>query len=95
MTSRTVPRTKYGRQDVRDYLVKIVTEYDAIIIQEIKDKSETMIKDFLADCQHFRNFSMVLSKRFAALFIRGYCSGNILIKYSVLKKAGNFDLEST
>ncbi|KAL5269891.1 hypothetical protein ACHWQZ_G003381 [Mnemiopsis leidyi] len=56
-------KTKYGRLDVRDYLVQIVTQYDAIMIQEIKDVSETMIYKFLADCQLHRNFSMVLSAR--------------------------------
>jgi len=56
-------KTKYGRQDVRDYLTKIVTQYDAIMIQEIKDVSQTIIYKFLADCQVHRNFSIALSNR--------------------------------
>ena len=56
-------KTKYSRKDVRDYLIQIVTKYDAVMIQEIKDKSQVMIHDFLADCQLHRNYSMALSKR--------------------------------
>jgi len=56
-------KTKYSKLDIRDYLIQIVSQYDVILIQEIKDKSQKMIKNFLADCQLHRNFSMALSDR--------------------------------
>eukprot|EP00116_Pleurobrachia_bachei_P009657 sb/3469919/ len=56
--------TKYSRTQIRGYLVDIVTKYDVILIQEIKDKSQTMIWKFLADCQAVKStYDMALSIR--------------------------------
>ena len=57
-------RTKYSRTTIRGYLVDIVTKYDVILIQEIKEKAQTMILKFLADCQAVRStYDMALSIR--------------------------------
>jgi len=56
-------KTKYRRVSTRNYLIDIVRQYDVVIIQEIKDKSQTTMPKFLADLQQYRNYSMALSPR--------------------------------
>ena len=58
--------SKYSNLTLRTHLVDIVTKYDVILIQEIRDKSETVIHNFLSDCQKVKNFSMVLGPRLGA-----------------------------
>lgn len=60
---QTFGKSKYSKVAIRDYLIQIVTKYDVILIQEIKEKAQTMIFKFLADCQQHRNFDMALSTR--------------------------------
>ena len=48
---QTFGKSKYSNETLRDYLVTIIIKYDLILIQEIKDISETMIFNFIQDCQ--------------------------------------------
>ena len=48
---QTFGQAKYSNETLRNYLVTIVIKYDLILIQEIKDVSETMIFNFVKDCQ--------------------------------------------
>jgi endonuclease/exonuclease/phosphatase family metal-dependent hydrolase len=41
--------TKYGKKDVVEVLVRIVRRYDLVLIQEIRDASNTVIHNFLQD----------------------------------------------
>lgn len=41
--------TKYGKKDVVEVLVRIVRRYDLVLIQEIRDASNTVIHNFLED----------------------------------------------
>ena len=48
---QTFGKAKYSNETLRNHLVTVVLKYDLILIQEIKDVSETMIFNFIQDCQ--------------------------------------------
>ena len=61
---QTFGKAKYSKEEIKNYLVNIVVDYDLILIQEIKDSSETTIFNFLSDCQVSKpTFDMVVSPR--------------------------------
>lgn len=61
---QTFGKAKYGNETIRGYLIDIVVRYDVLLIQEIRDVSETMIFDFLVDCQRVDPLvDMVVSPR--------------------------------
>ena len=61
---QTFGKTKYSKDDIKNYLIDIVLAYDLILIQEIKDSSETYINKFLDDCQARKpSLSMIVSPR--------------------------------
>ena len=61
---QTFGKTKYSKDEIINDIIDIVTRYDLILIEEIKDVSETVIFDFLSDCQVSKpTLDMVVSPR--------------------------------
>ena len=61
---QTFGKAKYSNETLRDHLVAIVITYDLILIQEIKDVSETMIFNFIQDCQAVKSsLDLIVSPR--------------------------------
>ena len=61
---QTFGKSKYSKDDIKNYLIDIVLAYDLILIQEIKDYSETIIYKFLGDCQARKpSLDMIVSPR--------------------------------
>lgn len=61
---QTFGRAKYSNETLRNHLVEIVIKYDLILIQEIRDSSETAIFSFLSDCATRRpSLKMIVSPR--------------------------------
>ena len=61
---QTFGQSKYSNNTIVSHLVNIVVRYDLILIQEIRDKSETVIKNFLEDCKSVNeHLDMIVSPR--------------------------------
>jgi len=61
---KVLGKTKMSQSDVVETLVKIIVQYDIILIQEIRDKKGTAIQKLLQEVKRTEtNFDMVLSER--------------------------------